>query len=158
MELGRHVLNSDYTLKNFALWSHKCPHVQSLCVCIYTCKHKLTRRVNIMGSLLYRLQQRYLFKIALWHTVVCVCVYVHTHTYIHMCFTKAWIDSGQRKLMWMKNFHLKRPFWMAFCYFTKARFGIFFLLFNFWVFPFFLISFHQYLKIPNTNGRTGIFF
>lgn len=87
MELGRHVLNSDYTLKNFALWSHKCPHVQSLCVCIYTCKHKLTWRVNIVGSLLYRLQQRYLFKIALWHTAVYICVYVytHTHTYIYIC-------------------------------------------------------------------------
>lgn len=88
----------------------------------------------------------------------CVCIHLYTYTHIHMCFTKAWIDSGQRKLMWMKNFHLERPFWMAFCYFTKARFGIFFFFFllisECFHFYYFL---HQNLNNPYRNGRTGIF-
>lgn len=179
MELGRHILNPDYTLKNFALWSLKCPHVQSLCVCMYTCKHKLTWRVNIVGSLLYRLQQKYLFKIALEHIVICVCTYTYVYIYgyvyicvyiytcIHLCFTKAWIDSGQRKqLMWMKNFHLERPFWMAFCYFTKARFGVFCCFFffpplNWFIFISeclqFFISFSQNLESIIKMGEFGFF-
>jgi len=52
-----------------------------------------------MGSLLYRLQQRYLFKIALWHTVVCVYVCIHTHIYTYVLYKIPWINSGQRKLM-----------------------------------------------------------
>lgn len=76
--LGRHELNSDDTLKNFALWSHKCPHVQSLCMCMSTCEPKLTWGVcctdsskDIYSKLLY----------GTWQCVyVCiVCTQVHTY-------------------------------------------------------------------------------
>lgn len=73
--LGRHELSSDDTLKNFALWSHKCPHVQSLCMCMSTCKPKLMWGVcctdsskDIYSKLLYGTWQ---------------CVYgMYTSTYI----------------------------------------------------------------------------
>lgn len=110
LRLGRHELNSDDTLKNFALWSHKCPHVQSLCVCMNTCKHKLTWGVNIVGSLLYRLQQRYLFKIALWHMAVCVCVYsMYTYTYIWALQKLGVIQDKENSCEW-KIFTIKDHF------------------------------------------------
>lgn len=80
-------------------FGHISAHMYKVCVCAYTHgKHKLSWRVNIRESLLYRLQQRYLFRIALWYTIHrCVCV---------RFTTTAWINSGQRQFMWMKKFHL----------------------------------------------------
>lgn len=71
--LGRHGLDSDDTLKNFALWSHKCPHVQSLCMCMSTCKHKLTWGVCCTDS------SKDIYSKLLYGTWQCMCVY-HVHT------------------------------------------------------------------------------
>lgn len=84
---------------NFALWSQKCPRVQSLCVCTSTCKHKLSWGVcctdsskDIYSKLLYGTWQR---------VYVCIaCTHLHTRV-----LYKSLEYSGQRKLMWMKNLH-----------------------------------------------------
>lgn len=75
--LGRHELDSDDTLKNFALWSHKCPHVQSLCMS--TCKPKLTWGVcctdsskDIYSELLY----------GTWQCVYMCIVCTQVRTYV----------------------------------------------------------------------------
>lgn len=89
MELGRHVLSSDYTLKNFALWSHKCPHVQSLCVCIYTCKHKLNLKSKYYGESVVQTPAKIFIQncfIAHWCVCMGVYVYIHTHIYTYVLY------------------------------------------------------------------------
>lgn len=140
MELGRQLW------KNFALWSLKCPHVQSLCVYIYTCKHKLTWRVNIMGGGSFVETLAKIFIQNCFMTYCYVCVHTHLNNiYIHSALQNFWFRT---KLMWMKNFHLERPSWMAFCYFTKA---VFFFPLNLFIFIsecfHFFISFSQNLKL-----------
>lgn len=161
VELGRHVLNSDYTLKNFALWSHKCPHVQSLCVCIYTCKHKLTWRVNIVGSLLYRLQQRYLFKIALWHTAVCIYVYMCIHTRIHI-YTYVLYKSldwfRTKKIDVNEKFSHWKTILNGILLFYKSKVWDFFPLVYIHLFPFFLFPSVKTLKILIQMRELGFFF
>lgn len=76
--LGRHELDSDDTLKNFALWSHKCPHVQSLCMCMNTCKHNLHGESVVQTPAKIFIQNCFM---AHWQ-----CVYVcMAGTHIHTC-------------------------------------------------------------------------
>lgn len=106
-------------------------------------------------------------------TYCCVCVYIHINNiYIHVCFKAVLILSRQRRLMWMKNFHLEQPFRMAFyfffffgfflfCFLQKQGLG-FSLLFIFISesFLFFVLFFKLFSQNLNCNamGKLGFFF
>lgn len=117
--LGRHELYSDDTLKNFALWSHKCPHVQSLCVCMSTCKHKFCGESVVQTPAKIFIQNCFVA-----HGSVCVCMWsMHTSTYKCALQKLGVIQDKENSCEW-KIFTIKDHFQWHSVILQKARFKI----------------------------------
>lgn len=89
------------------------------------------------------------------HCCVCMCICTHTHIYICALQKCGLIQDKENWCEW-KTFTLGDHFEWHSVILQKQGLGFFSSCLISECFLFF-ISFRQYLKIPNTNGRTGIF-
>lgn len=135
-------------------FGHISAHMYKVCACAWA--HANT---NSVGSLLYRLQQRYLFRIALWHMAVCVyvcgaCTQVHTNV---LYKSSEWFRTKKIHVN-EKSSPLKTISNGILLFYKKhgLRFVFPLVYINLWMFPFYFYSVKT-LKIFIQMGELGFF-